>query len=244
VTARRGVRTGWLVAVVLCVLLALLWVNAGISSPSASARPPAGALSWPFQGSVTVAAKHEADAELSFSSAVRGYVQQARSHGSPLLQVGRPHPVFAANYLARPMDIVVLVAPVTGGGRVVGLAGLYGSDRHHHGTDAVVPFSAIDQQVSGNVLSYMRGDLDFVTVVVGGPRAGGLLVNDGGVRQNVNDLIDNQTSFDQRGVTWMYASIPTTREQPKDGVITVTDGNGNLSNVLYYGPTGAGAVTG
>lgn len=239
-----GLRTGWLVAVVVTVLAALLWVNAGISSPSASARPPAGALAWSFQGSTTVASRHEADAERSFTSAVRGYVQRARAHGSPLLQVGRPRPLFAANYLARSLDVVVLVAPVSNGGAVVGLAGLYGSDRHHHGTDTVVPFSAIDQQVSGNVQSYQRGDLDFVTVVVGGPRAGGLLVNEGGTRQNVNDLIDNQTSFDHRGITWMYASLPATTEQPKDGVITVTDGAGNLSNVLYYGPTGAGAVSG
>jgi hypothetical protein len=243
-TTARGVRTGWVVGVVLTVLAALLWVTVGVSSPSASARPPAGALAWAFQGSTAVAAKHEADAERSFASAVRGYVLQARAHGAPLLQVGRPHPVFAANYLARPLDLVVLVAPVTDGGGVVGLAGLYGSDRHHHGTDAVVPFSSIDQEVSGNVLSYVRGDLDLVTVVVGGPRAGGLLVNDGGTRQNVNDLIDNQTSFDHRGITWMYAWVPATHEQPKDGVITLTDGNGNLSNVLYYGPIGVGEITG
>ncbi|MDX6245197.1 MAG: hypothetical protein QOE76_2920 [Frankiales bacterium] len=243
-TTRRRGRTGWLVAVAGSVLVALLWVAAGLSSPSASARPPAGALAWPFQGSASVAARYEADAERSFSSAVRGYVLRARSHGSPLLQVGRPHPLFAANYLARPLDVVVLVAPVTGGGRVVGLAGLYGSDRRHHGTSAVVPFSSIDQEVSGNVLSYVRGDLDLVTVVVGGPRAGGLLVNDRGTRQNINDLIDNQTSFDHRGITWMYASVPSTPQRPKDGAITLTDGNGNLSNVLYYGPIGSGAITG
>jgi hypothetical protein len=243
VTTRSGVHSGWIVAVVVSVLVGLLWVNAGISGPSADARAPAGALAWPFQGSASVEAAYQADAERSFSSAVRGWVLRARSHGSPLVQVGRPHPVFAANYLARPLNIVVLVAPVTDGGAVVGVAGLYGSDGHHHGTDAVVPFTSIDQEVSGNVLSYMRGDLDFVTVVVGGPRAGGLLVNDGGIRQNVNDLIDNQTSFDQRGVTWMYASIPATVEEPKDGVITVTDGNGNLSNVLYYGPIGNGQTT-
>ncbi|MDX6257490.1 MAG: hypothetical protein QOJ11_3824 [Frankiales bacterium] len=240
----RGVRTGWVVAVVLSGLVALLWWNVGPSGPVASARPPRGALGWPLQGAPSVAAQHEADAERSFSSAVRAYVLQARSHGAPLFQVGRPHPLFAANYLARPLDVVVLVAPVTGGGQVVGLAGLYGSDRHHHGTDAVVPFSSSDQQISGNVLSYVRGDLDQVTVVVGGPRAGGLLVNDRGIRQNVNDLIDNQTSSDRRGITWMYALIPATPEHPKDGVITLTDGNGNLSHVLYYGPVGARALSG
>jgi hypothetical protein len=238
VTSRRGVRTGSAVVIVAALLVSLLWWNVGSSTPTASARTPAGALAWSFQGSTSVEAAFLGDAERSFSSAVRGWVLQARAHGSPLAQVGRPHPIFAANYLARPLNIVVLVAPVTDGGNVVGLAGLYGSDQHHHGTDAVVPFTAIDQEVSGNVLSYMRGDLDLVTVVVGGPRAGGLLVNEDGTRQNVNDLIDNQTSFDQRGVTWMYASIPATVEEPKDGVITLTDGNGNLSNVLYYGPIG------
>lgn len=237
-TTRGRVRSGWVVAVVVAVLTAVFWVNAGLPGTSAEARTPAGALAWSFQGSTSVEAAYAADAERSFSSAVRGWVLQARSHGSPLVQVGRPHPIFAANYLARPLNIVVMVAPVTDGGSVVGLAGLYGSDRHHHGTDAVVPFTSIDQELSGNVLSYMRGDLDLVTVVVGGPRAGGLLVNEGGTRQNVNDLDDNQTSFDQRGVTWMYASIPATVEEPKDGVITLTDGNGNLSNVLYYGPIG------
>ncbi|MDX6213185.1 MAG: hypothetical protein QOF82_2272 [Frankiales bacterium] len=241
---RRAVRTGWVVAVPVFVLVALLGWNAGPSGPVASAGPPSGALGWPFQGVTSVAVEHQADAERSFSSAVRDYVLQARSHGAPLFQVGRPHPLFAAHYLARPLDVLVLVAPVTGGGRVVGLAGLYGQDRSHHGTDAVVPFSAIDQEVSGNVVSYVRGDVDQVTVVVGGPRAGGLLVNDDGSRQNVNDLIDNQTSFDHRGITWMYASVPATPEHPQDSVITLTDGNGNLSNVLYYGPIGAGEITG
>jgi hypothetical protein len=238
-----GVRGWWVVVVPLSLLVALLGWNARspvLSGPATSARPPPGALAWPFQGATSVAVEREADAERSFSSAVRPYVLLARSRGAPLFQVGRAHPLFAAHYLARTLEVVVLVAPVTGGGRVVGLAGLYGRDHRHHGTDTVVPFSALAQQVSGDVQSYVHGDLDLVTVVVGGPRAGGLLVNDGGARQNINNLTDNQTWSDPRGISWMYASVPATAQHPQDGEITVTDGNGNLNNVLYSGPTGVG----
>ena len=115
------------------------------------------------------------------------------------------------------------------------MAGIYGSDSGHHGFDAIVPFTSFDQEVSGNARSYVHNIVDLVTVVVGGPRAGGLLVNADGVRQNINDLPAVQFSFDNRGITWMYASVSFTFAHPTDGVITLTDGNGNLSNVLYYG---------
>ena len=240
-TSRSGLRTGSVVAVVVAVLVALLWGNARFSSATASARAPVGPLAWPFQGSTTVAAKLQADAERSFGPAVRDYVLNARQHGSPLFQVGHPHPLFAFHYLTRPMDVMVLVAPVSDGGSVIGLAGLYGSDFRHHGTDAVVPFTSIDQEVSGNVMAYNHVNVDLLTIVVGGPRAGGLLVNQDGVRQNVGDLLGFAISVDRRGITWMYSSVPRTRALPKDGDLTVTDGNGNLTNVLYYGPIGGGA---
>ena len=227
------------------IVLAALAIHLGVASRAAALSPStAGALSWPFQGTASVATAHEADWETAFGPATRRWVLGHRAGGNPLVQVGKPHALFAAHYAARPLDVVVVVAPLSGAAPYVGLAGIYGFDAGHHGFDAVVPFHSYDQEVSGNARSFVRDVLDLVTVVVGGPRAGGLLVNADGVRQNVNDLPAVQYSFDFRGITWMYASVSFTVAHPTDGVITLTDGNGNLSNVLYYGRIGAGGVLG
>ena len=140
--------------------------------------------------------------------------------------------------------MVVAVAPVTGDGAVVGLAGLYARDARHHGVDSVMALRVGEQQVSGDVNSYIGLDLDQVTVVVGGPRAGGLLVTVDGRPQSVEQLTGAQTQFDSRGITWMYSSVPITTERPTNGVLTVTDGNGNLENILYYGRPSAVSTAG
>jgi hypothetical protein len=160
------------------------------------------------------------------------------------VHVGQPHALFAADYLPRALDVVVAVAPVTGDGRVTGLAGLFASDPRHHGIDSFMPLLGGEQQVSGNVRSYVRLDEDDVTVVVGGPRAGGLLVQVDGARQAVDNLDGAQTQFDRRGIAWMYSFVPATAGDPTNGVMTVTDGNGNLENVLYYGRPSAVSTSG
>jgi hypothetical protein len=233
-------RTDRRVALALAVAVALAVVlpyghRAWFASGSAAAAPVIGPASWPFQGDARVAAADESDAARSFSGAVGGFVGAMRAAGRVAVHVGTPHPVFASVYHLRVLDVVVMVAPVTGGGPVVGLAGLYASDRRHHGIDAVMQLVSSDQEISGNIRSYEYGDEDDVTVVVGGPRAGGLLVEDGGGSEPVDALPGAQTQFDRRGITWMYAAITPTLALPKNGVMTVTDGNGNIQDVLYYG---------
>jgi hypothetical protein len=242
VIARAALRV---TAVAAAVALAAFAIHLGVASRASALTPSrAGALGWPFQGTASVATAHERDWKASFGPATRRWVLGHRAYGNPLVQVGAPHALFASHYTTRPLDVVVVVAPLAGATPYVGIAGIYGSDSGHHGFDAVVPFRSFDQDVSGNARSYVRHIVDLVTVVVGGPRAGGLLVNADGVRQNVNDLPGLQYTFDNRGITWMYASVSFTFAHPTDGVITLTDGNGNLSNVLYHGPIGAGGVLG
>jgi hypothetical protein len=186
-----------------------------------------------------VAAEHQKQVTSSFNAMAGGFAAEARASGRIGIHVGQPHALFAAVYLPRALAVVVAVAPVTGDGKVTGLAGIFASDYHHHGVDSFMPLGAGDQQVSGNVHSNFRRDEDDVTVVVGGPRAGGLLVQFDGQRQAVDLLDGAQTQSDRRGITWMYAFIPATKEQPINGVMTVTDGNGNLEHALYYGrPSG------
>lgn len=232
-------------AALAAIILAAVAIHLGVASRASALTPAtAGALSWPFQGTASVATAHQADWKASFGPATRRWVLGHRVGGHPLVQVGAPRALFAAHYAPRPLDLVVVVAPLSGAAPYVGLAGIYGNDGGHHGFDAVVPFHSYDQEVSGNARSFVGQILDLVTVVVGGPRAGGLLVNADGVRQNINDLPAVQFSFDSRGITWMYASVSFTFAHRTDGIITLTDGNGNLSNVLYYGRVGAGGALG
>jgi hypothetical protein len=204
-------------------------------TPPAAAQPAVGPVAWPFQGTASVAAEHQQEVTSSFDAVAGGFAAEARAGGRIAVHVGQPHALFAAVYRPRALAVVVAVAPVTGDGQVIGLAGIFGADYHHHAVDALMPLVAPDQQVSGNVHSYFRRDEDDVTVVVGGPRVGGLLVQAGGQRQAVDQLDGAQTQSDSRGIAWMYAFLPASSQQPNNGVMTVTDGNGNLEHVLYYG---------
>jgi hypothetical protein len=236
------VRSGHRAAVVLAVVALSVGAFAYRSSTGTTAvpAPPAlGAVAWPFQGTGSVATAQQKDAAATFDAVAAGFAAEARASGQVAVHVGQPHALFSAYYKPRYLDVVVAVAPVTGDGSVVGLAGLYARDDRHHGIDSVMPLHVGEQQVSGDVRSYVGLDEDFVTVVVGGPRAGGLLVDSGGTTQPVDTLVGAQTQFDSRGITWMYASVPVTVALPKNGVMTVTNGNGDLENVLYYGrPSG------
>ena len=185
-------------------------------SPSTSGSPRAqrrsrprrrAPLSWPFQGTESVATAHEADWKAAFGPATRRWVLGHRARATRWSRSARRTPCSP---------------PTTRPGRstswwswprLAGAARLRRHRRHlrqrrrHHGFDAVVPFHSYDQEVSGNARSFVRSVLDLVTVVVGGPRAGGLLVNADGIRQNINDLPAVQFSFDSRGITWLYASV-------------------------------------
>lgn len=240
-------RTGRSAALLLAVGLVAVGVFASVSASRTSsvpAQPVLGAVGWPFQGTAAVAAAHQKDAAASFDAVAAGFAAEARASGRIAVHVGQPHALFAADYRPRSLDVVVAVAPVTGDGAVIGLAGLYARDARHHGVDAIMALKVGEQQVSGDVNSYVGLDLDQVTVVVGGPRAGGLLVTVGGAPESVELLPGAQTQFDSRGITWLYASVPITTERPTNGVLTVTDGNGNLENVLYYGRPSAVPTSG
>jgi hypothetical protein len=240
-------RSGRSAALLLAVILVAGGVFADVSaSRTGKAAPQAaiGAVAWPFQGTASVAAEHQKDVTSSFDAMAGGFAAEARASGRIGVHVGQPHALFAAVYRPRALAVVVAVAPVTGDGQVSGVAGLFAADNRHHGIDAFMPLQAGEQQVSGNVHSYFRLDEDDVTVVVGGPRAGGLLVQFDGQRVAVDQLDGAQTQFDSRGITWMYSFVPATSVQPTNGVMTVTDGQGNLENVLYYGRPSAVSTSG
>jgi hypothetical protein len=243
VARRSGRSAALLLALVLAGGGAFAYLSASRTGKSAP-QTAVGAVAWPFQGTAAVAALHQKEVTSSFDAMAGGFAAEARASGRIGVHVGQPHALFAANYRPRALAVVVAVAPVTGDGQVTGLAGLFAADNRHHGTDAFMPLLAGEQQISGNVHSYFRLDEDDVTVVVGGPRAGGLLVQVDGQREAVAQLDGAQTQFDSRGVAWMYSFVPATSAQPTNGVMTVTDGNGNLENVLYYGRPSAVSTSG
>ena len=235
---RRWAGRSCAAVLVLLVVTALVLVGRGPSAAghefSVTVLP--GAVTWPFQGSQAVATAHQADAVKTFDAAAVGYVRRARATGRLTVHLGAPHALFAAHYGLRDLDIVVEVAPLLGvTGPAVGLAGFYVSDSSHHGVDAVMVLGAADQEVSGTVRSYVDDDMDEVTVVVGGPRAGGLLVSVTGGNAAIGQIDGNQTMFDSRGIAWIYPSIPPSEQHERNGVITVTDGNGDIEHALYVG---------
>jgi len=241
---RRSGRTAAVLFAVITLTATAFVYNSVATAPSVPAGPPLGAVAWPFQGTASVAAEHQKEVTSSFTALASGFAAEARASGRIGVHVGEPHALFAAVYRPRALAVVVAVAPVTGDGKVIGLAGIFAADYRHHGVDSFMPLVAGDQQVSGNVHSNYRRDEDDVTVVVGGPRAGGLLVQVGDTRESVEQVGGAQTQFDSRGIAWMYGFLPATAQQPTNGVITVTDGNGNLENVLYYGRPSGVATSG
>ena len=75
--------------------------------------------------------------------------------------------------------------------------------------------------------------------MVGGPRAGGILVSVDGGNTGPNELPGAQVVSDPRGIAWIYDAVPRTLAAPTNGVISVTDGNGDYEHLLYYGPPAA-----
>jgi hypothetical protein len=108
----------------------------------------------------------------------------------------------------------------------------------------VVPLSATDVEVSADVETFALTGQRGLTVVVGGPRAGGLLVDVDGVRQNVNDLPGAQAVLDRRGISWLYPSVHPQAAHPDDGVLTLVDGALDIEHVLYHGRPGVSTGTG
>jgi hypothetical protein len=221
-------------------LFAGVWVHHSASRTSRGSDPPAvGAVAWPFQGTASVAVAHQADAAASFDTIAGEFVAEAIAEGRIGVHVGQPHALLATRYLWRSLDVVVVVAPVIGGGRVTGLAGFYVSDSDHQGVDAVMTLGSGDPAVSGTVRSYINGDLDEATIVVGGPRAGGLLVAVDGRNTAIGQIQGNQTAFDSRGISWMYPAIAAGTQSGGDGNLTITDGQGDTEHALYVGPPAA-----
>ncbi len=203
-----------------------------------------GPLLWPFLGSAAVADRDGADALARFPGASARYVLPARAGGQVFAHVGKPHVLFAATDGDRGLDVLVLVAPVTGAGPVVGLAAFYANDSSHHGFDTIVPLAAGDVEVSGDVGATGATAPAAVTVVVGGPRAGGLLVDVDGVPQNVTTLAGSQTVVDQHGIAWLYPVVRPTPSRPGDGVLTLVNGALDIAHVLYHGPPGVSTGSG
>lgn len=233
----RTLRLAAVVGVVPLVVAASI----AIGSHRTGADAPTGPAAWPFRGDPAVATAHRADAIRTFRAAGAAFLLSQRAR-HPLIGIGTPHAVFAQTYHPRVLDVVVLVAPVTNGGTIVGYAGLYGQDRDHHGVDAVEPMTATDEAISGDVRSYVRLDNDPVTVVVGGPLAAGLLVNVNGGRTSATLLDGAQVLTAPPGRAWMYSAVPLTEALQTNGVMTVTNGAGDAEHPLYYGRPAAVAT--
>jgi hypothetical protein len=244
VSAAVVVRRAIAVALALAVVATVWLLNAAQTRPAPRISPDAavGPVGWPFQGTASVAAAHLSDAVRALQADAAPYETQARSQGGAL-HLGTPHALFATTYRAGGLDVVVTVVPVSGVSGVVGLAGLYGTDGQGHASSSLELVGAGDATVSGEVKSHLFADDHPVTVVVGGPRAGGLLVDVDGGKTGPSSLPDSQVVSDPRGISWIYRSVRPTPAQPHNGVLSVTDGNGDIQHLLYYGPPAAGPVT-
>ena len=237
---RRAVWAALALAVVVALSVGGVVVERSRShAPVVAAVGPA---TWPFQGSAAVADARLAAATAALKAGAVPYEQQARDQGGKLT-VGPSHALFATHYEAGALDIVVTIAPVEGVRNVVALAGIYATDAAGHVTRSVALVGASDASVSGNVESYLSRDSHPVTVVVGGPRAGGLLVNVDGYNVGPSELSGAQTVSDPRGISWIYRAEPGSTAHPDNGVLSVTDGNGDIEHLLYHGRPAAETIT-
>jgi hypothetical protein len=142
---------------------------------------------------------------VAWAAAALSYVADSRRHGRPYASVGAAHPVFATEYQPTWVDVVVLVAPVTGDSRVTSLVGVYASVGDHRGLAALVPAVGGAGQVRGFVpATSVSGRL---TVVVAGPGAVEPAVDFHGSTERPEQVPGGESLADSSGTAWLYPAV-------------------------------------